>query len=65
MNRDRLIGRGQRVLGRLTEPPAHRRAPAWSRSPTADQLWPIDRSRQYERNPRTRSEGQVDQIAGA
>jgi ParB-like chromosome segregation protein Spo0J len=27
------------------------------------ELWPIDRLRPYERNPRTHSEGQVDQIA--
>src|SRR5918996_4606116 len=27
------------------------------------ELWPIDRLRPYERNPRTHSEAQVDQIA--
>ena len=29
------------------------------------ELWPIDRLRPYERNPRTHSEGQVDQIAAS
>ena len=29
------------------------------------QLWPIDRLRPYERNPRTHSEAQVDQIAAS
>jgi DNA modification methylase len=29
------------------------------------ELWPIDRMRPYERNPRTHSEGQVDQIAAS
>jgi ParB-like chromosome segregation protein Spo0J len=29
------------------------------------ELWPIDRLRPYERNPRTHSEAQVDQIAGS
>jgi DNA modification methylase len=29
------------------------------------ELWPIDRLRPYERNPRTHSEGQVDQLAAS
>jgi ParB-like chromosome segregation protein Spo0J len=29
------------------------------------ELWPIDRLRPYERNPRTHSEAQVDQIAAS
>ena len=29
------------------------------------ELWPIDRLRPYERNPRTRSDAQVDQIAAS
>ena len=29
------------------------------------ELWPIDRLRAYERNPRTHSEAQVDQIAAS
>ena len=29
------------------------------------ELWPIDRLRPYDRNPRTHSEGQVDQIAAS
>jgi DNA modification methylase len=29
------------------------------------ELWPVDRLRPYERNPRTHSEGQVDQIAAS
>jgi ParB-like chromosome segregation protein Spo0J len=29
------------------------------------ELWPIDRVRPYERNPRTHSEAQVDQIAAS
>jgi ParB-like chromosome segregation protein Spo0J len=29
------------------------------------ELWPIDRLRPYERNPRTHSEGQVEQIAAS
>jgi ParB-like chromosome segregation protein Spo0J len=29
------------------------------------ELWPLDRLRPYERNPRTHSEAQVDQIAAS
>lgn len=29
------------------------------------ELWPIEKLRPYERNPRARSEGQVDQIAAS
>ena len=29
------------------------------------ELWPIDRLRPYERNPRTHNEAQVDQIAAS
>jgi hypothetical protein len=29
------------------------------------ELWPIERLRPYERNPRTHSEAQVDQIAAS
>jgi hypothetical protein len=29
------------------------------------ELWPIDRVRPYQRNPRTHSDGQVDQIAAS
>jgi hypothetical protein len=29
------------------------------------ELWPVDRLRPYERNPRTHSEAQVDQIAAS
>jgi ParB-like chromosome segregation protein Spo0J len=29
------------------------------------EFWPIDRLRPYERNPRTHSEAQVDQIAAS
>jgi hypothetical protein len=29
------------------------------------ELWPVDRPRPYERNPRTHSEAQVDQIAAS
>jgi ParB-like chromosome segregation protein Spo0J len=29
------------------------------------ELWPMDRLRPYERNPRTHSEAQVDQIAAS
>ena len=29
------------------------------------ELWPIDRLRPYERNPRTHSDAQVDQIAAS
>jgi ParB-like chromosome segregation protein Spo0J len=29
------------------------------------ELWPIDRLRPYERNPRTHSEAQVDKIAAS
>ena len=29
------------------------------------ELWPIDRLRLYERNPRTHSEAQVDQLAAS
>ena len=34
-------------------------------SPTGSTLRPIDRLRLYERNPRTHSEAQVDQIAAS
>jgi hypothetical protein len=29
------------------------------------ELWPVDRLRPYERNPRTHSDAQVDQIAAS
>jgi hypothetical protein len=33
--------------------------------PDRIELWPIDRLRPYERNPRTHSDAQVDQIAAS
>ena len=64
MRRDvpRLLQHGITALALKTEPGA-----AGALVALADriELWPVDRLRPYERNPRTHSEAQVDQIAAS
>jgi DNA modification methylase len=47
-----------------TSPSAHTTGPLVALADRIE-LWPIDRLRPYERNPRTHSEAQVDQIAAS
>ena len=64
MRRDvpRLLQHGITALALKTEPGA---AGALVALAERIELWPIEKLRPYERNPRTHSEGQVDQIAAS